>query len=136
MALHVDWSENGIQYSMGRRDRFTQAALKKDMNRDPLQNSVLLDEKNGLYISNVVESRWAVVWQLDEDGTWAVMKYAFPMQFRTHDPAKLKAMLFTIIPRDSHGLFTLESLVPGIEKIPENAVPPAPQKKQHKPFVL
>jgi len=133
MSIKVDWTGDGIRHSIGQYDRFTQAAIKKDMETDPFLHSVLLDEKSGLYITNAMDERMAVVWQLSNGSELAVMKYTFPMGFRTQDPAKLKGMLVTIIPRDSDGMFTLEGLVPELAKEPQ-AAPATPKKTEASAF--
>jgi len=114
--LKFDWSSDGIQYSLKKYDRFLEKEIIRDIETNPFDNSVLMDAGRKLYISNVSDNRYAVVWTFEPEELKVAVKYVFPMSFRTEDPEKLLRAATHIIPIDSNWQFALDRLVPHVPK--------------------
>jgi hypothetical protein len=101
-----DWESRDLRKFLRLRDRFTQAAVRKDFELDPDGRAVLLDQVKQIYATPVQDNRYTVIWQL-LDEKFAKITAVVASQLRDESPAQFKSKLEKVVDMESHGMVKL-----------------------------
>ena len=109
-ATKFDWSGEAIQYTLKKRDRYTEELIRRDFEAAPLNNSMILDAERNIYATGVSNNRFAVVWQMFPTQKTAKVKFAVPTQAVPGESAEtLTRQLAAILKHETRGRFDFET---------------------------
>ena len=75
--LSVIWEDDALKLLEG-RDRYTLNAIREEFRRDPQKDAIEFDPAHNTFLTPVSDSRFSVVWRLNEEGQQAVVRAVVP----------------------------------------------------------
>jgi hypothetical protein len=74
----VVWEDKALNLLDG-RDRYTRNAIREQFRLDPMKSAIELDPAKRTFLTPVANSRFSVVWRLDERGEQALVIAVVPL---------------------------------------------------------
>ncbi|MBI4486084.1 MAG: hypothetical protein HY655_08750 [Acidobacteria bacterium] len=87
--LSVIWEDDALKLLEG-RDRYTRNAIREEFRRDPQKDAIEFDPAHNTFLTPVSDSRFSVVWRLNEEGQQAVVRAVVPLTNIPLDVVELK----------------------------------------------
>ena len=89
---------------LARRDRFTRNAIEKEFAAHHVESNVLLDGNAALYVTPVVDDRYAVIWRRLADTLVEIEAVVASRLTKKDNPAELKSSLERALEFETNGL--------------------------------
>lgn len=102
----VKWSQRAVKL-LGKRDRYTREAIRRDFESDPKQDGFQLDESLHYWITPVADNRYSVVWEMDPDSQTATVQAVVPARFVGTNRASIKEQVGKVVSLETDGAFEL-----------------------------
>ena len=87
--LSVIWEDDALKLLEG-RDRYTRNAIREEFRRDPQKDAIEFDPARHSFLTPVSDSRFSVVWRLNEESRQAVVRAVVPLTNISISVLKLK----------------------------------------------
>ena len=76
--LKVIWEDKALGLLDG-RDRYTRNAIREEFSRDPRKDAIEFDPEQRGFLTPVSDSRFSVIWRLDEQRQEALVRAVVPL---------------------------------------------------------
>ena len=101
-SLKVIWEDNALKLLMG-RDRYTRQSIQEEFRRDPQRDAIEFDPEQRGFLTPVSNSRYSVVWYLDEQRQQAVVRAVAPLTNVSSQSTGLKEYVQRAVQAESKG---------------------------------